>query len=246
MELLIYALLLISSLAAIVHFLSPFQRRPRHHRQSYAPNGSRPFVQFQGLSSTEKYQRSLERYLRRPLTQPEIGRAYERQVGFVLENLGYDVTFNGATQGLNDLGRDLIAKKGSETLIVQTKYWARHKTIHANVVLQLHGTTLYYQKENPGSEPIAVLFTTANFSHEAEKAAETLGVRLEILEFTKNYPMIKCNINESGAKIYHLPFDEYYDRVKIKAHLGEFYAKTVKEAEDAGFRHARRYYRKTG
>ncbi len=59
-----------------------------------------------------------------------------------------------------------------------------------------------------------------------------------------SYPCIKCNIgrSESGeTKIYHLPFDQQYDATKIK-NRGEFYAMTVKEAEDAGFRRTFKWF----
>ena len=53
--------------------------------------------------------------------------------------------------------------------------------------------------------------------------------------------MIKCNINEkNNGKIYHLPFDQQYDNVKIDKE-GEFFAMTVQEAEEAGFRRAKRW-----
>jgi hypothetical protein len=42
-------------------------------------------------------------------------------------------------------------------------------------------------------------------------------------------------------KIYHLPFDQQYDRTKIIKSKGEFYAKTVIEAELRGFRRAHRW-----
>jgi len=56
------------------------------------------------------------------------------------------------------------------------------------------------------------------------------------------YPCIKCNISQiDGTRIYHLPFDQQYDKVKIEPHKGEFYCTSVKEAEDAGFRRAFRH-----
>ena len=55
-----------------------------------------------------------------------------------------------------------------------------------------------------------------------------------------NFPRIKCNVN-NNEKIYHLPFDQQYDRTKIENH-NEFYAYTVKESVDAGFRRALRFY----
>jgi hypothetical protein len=60
---------------------------------------------------------------------------------------------------------------------------------------------------------------------------------------TRAYPMIKCNINQSSQEnIYHLPFDQQYDRTKINPALGEFYATSVAEAESKGFRRALRYF----
>jgi hypothetical protein len=55
--------------------------------------------------------------------------------------------------------------------------------------------------------------------------------------------MIKCNINQSSKEnIYHLQFDQQYDRTKINQALGEFYATSVVEAESKGFRRALRYF----
>ena len=63
-------------------------------------------------------------------------------------------------------------------------------------------------------------------------------------DLSKNYPMIKCNINQATKeKIYHLPFDQQYDRTKIVPTLGEFYAQSVAEAESKGFRRAWRHTR---
>jgi hypothetical protein len=54
--------------------------------------------------------------------------------------------------------------------------------------------------------------------------------------------MIKCNINQTtGEKIYHLPFDQQYDRTRIIISKGECYASTVSEAESKGFRRAFRF-----
>ena len=58
------------------------------------------------------------------------------------------------------------------------------------------------------------------------------------------FPRIKCNIgkdvNGISTKIYHLPFDQQYDKTQI-VHKGECYATTVEEAEKLGFRRAGRW-----
>ena len=55
------------------------------------------------------------------------------------------------------------------------------------------------------------------------------------------YPVIKCNVAHDGEKIYHLPFDQQYDRVEISGKKGACYVETVKEAEEQGFRRAYRW-----
>jgi len=66
----------------------------------------------------------------------------------------------------------------------------------------------------------------------------------ENVEF-QEFPRIKCNINRDVdgiiSHIYHLPFDQQYDRTKINK-KGEFYAYTVEEAVNHGFRRAFKYY----
>lgn len=77
----------------------------------------------------------------------------------------------------------------------------------------------------------------------AREAAKWLKIDvMENYPLNKKYPMIKCNINQSSKeKIYHLPFDQQYDKTKIIPEQGEFYASTVEEAEINGFRRALRY-----
>ena len=73
--------------------------------------------------------------------------------------------------------------------------------------------------------------------------ADKLGIKLiENEDFNKEYPCIKCNINiTTKEKIYHLPFDQQYDNIKIVSSIGEKYVSTVKEAEELGFRRAKRH-----
>lgn len=53
-------------------------------------------------------QRQLNKYLRQSFSKGEIGRIYERYIGYLYETEGYDVTYNGALNGYTDLGRDLM------------------------------------------------------------------------------------------------------------------------------------------
>ena len=55
----------------------------------------------------------------------------------------------------------------------------------------------------------------------------------------EEFPRIKCNVN-NGEKIYHLPFDQQYDRTKI-INTGESYELTVNAAAAKGFKRAKRH-----
>lgn len=199
------------------------------------------------LSSCERYQLALDRYIERKKSLWEVGIEYERYIGYLCEIEGYSVHFTGATEKLEDMGRDLILEKGSQTILVQCKRWAKEKVIHENHIFQLAGSTYEYQYEHPERQVIGVFVTTVSFSPVAIRCAELLGLRLFPLVPFQNYPRIKCNIGKSPSgeaqKIYHLPMDQQYDSVKIN-NPGEFYAWTVKEAEEAGFRRAYRWHGK--
>ena len=75
--------------------------------------------------------------------------------------------------------------------------------------------------------------------------AEKLGIKSVENKALGDFPRIKCNIgiDESGKKsmIYHLPFDQQYDKTKIEK-PGEFMAFTVEEAEQRGFRRAWKWH----
>lgn len=210
--------------------------------------------EFTQLTSQEKYQLALERYKKRAKTNAEIGRDYERYVGYQYEAKGYVVEYRGIVDGFEDRGRDLLCHKDGKTLVVQCKYWSKKKTIHENHINQLFGTTLkYFLEQHPRAtfydfftalekRTIAPVFVTSTtLSETAAEFASSLNISVAENKSLGDYPIIKCNINRStGEKIYHLPFDQQYDRVKITGN-GECYAMTVAEAEAKGFRRAKKW-----
>ena len=212
-------------------------------------------AEYKNLSTIEKNQMALERWKTKKRSNWEIRREYERFIGYNYKSLGYDVIFTGAIHGFEDMGRDLIARRGSELRVIQCKYWSREKTIHEKHIFQLFGSTLEYafrlgtfddleqlsmfggHIETTGA--MAVLYTSTKISDVAKDAAKKLRVECNENIGISDYPLVKCNISlRDGEKIYHLPFDQQYDRTKIKASRGEKYVYTVAEAERAGFRRA--------
>lgn len=197
------------------------------------------------LSDTQKNQLALERYQSRNKTDWEIGIEYERYIGYLYETNGYNVRYIGATEGVNDMGRDLIAEKDNTVYIIQCKRWSTEKQIHEKHIFQLFGTTYILNLDETKKKFIPVFYTTTYLSDVAEKCATGLDIEVHQNFEYKDFPMIKCNIgkDENGnlTKIYHLPFDQQYDRVRIGALDGECYVSRVSEAEEKGFRRAYRW-----
>jgi DUF2075 family protein len=199
--------------------------------------------EYRKLSSVERNQMALDRYWKRPKSKWHIGRCYERYVGYLYEMQDYDVDYIGIFKGFEDLGRDLICKKGNEHIVIQCKYWSKFKTIYERHIFQFFGTVFKYRDDNPGKTIRGLFYATTTLSELARRFAKELNIGIEEkFPFDKNYPSIKCNISRiDGTKIYHLPFDQQYDTTKIEKNRNEFYCQTVKEAEDRGFRRAFRY-----
>lgn len=201
--------------------------------------------EFKKLPVDKKNQLALDRYLNKTHSKLEIGRFYERYIGYLYEMDGWTVKFFGIIEGFDDLGRDLICTKGNEIHIVQTKNWSKFKTIREKYMYQHFATTMHYQiteKVNKKTKLKPVFYATIEYSDMAKQVAKALKIDLHTTKLKKDYPMIKCNINPgTKEKIYHLPFDQQYDKIIIGNTKGEFYAKTIKDAVKKGFRRAFRY-----
>ena len=207
--------------------------------------------EYRTLSVDERNQRALDRYKMRKKSNWEIGIEYELYIGYLLREGKspfegeWNVIQFGEKNGLNDLGRDIIANRigvdGNKTIyVIQCKRWSEQKVVHENAICQLYGTTVEYKIRHRNQYNIIPVFiTTTELSDMAKEFAKQLGVRVMKVPMG-DYPMIKCNIN-GGEKIYHLPFDQQYYRTEI-TNEGEFYAMTVQEAVNKGFRRAMKHF----
>ncbi len=200
------------------------------------------------LQPREKYQLALDRYSRRKnKSNWEVGREYERYIGHVYEDAGWEVHYQGIVKGYDDLGRDLVLRNGDRFRIAQCKNWSREKTIHEKHIFQLYGTLTAYRLDHPGQDVEGEFITSTTLSDRARRFAEHLGIRVSESKPLVDYPCVKCNVSKrTGEKIYHLPFDQQYDTIKIELDRGECYLWTVAEAEDQGFWRAFRYRGETG
>lgn len=203
--------------------------------------------EYRAMSTTERNQLALERFWKGKKSDWQVGMLYEMYVGYLLRKNNFSVIQYGIENGLQDLGRDIIASRTENGIryiyIIQCKNWSKRRIVHENVVCQLYGTTVQYELMNKdlfSQETIIKpwLVITNELSDMAKKFADKLEVMVSVRRLDY-FPLIKCNIN-NGVKIYHLPFDQQYYRTQIKL-PGEFYAATVQEAEAAGFRRARKH-----
>jgi len=195
------------------------------------------------LSDTEKNIRALEYYKKRKKRNWEIGRDFERYIGYLYEKENFQVEYVGIDMKFNDMGRDLIVKDRSVTTIIQCKYWSKHKIIHEKHIAQLFGTVTKYKIDNPHENNVIGLFVSHTvLSEEAKNFAKALEINVKENVELGEYPIIKCNISANGEKIYHLPMDQQYDTTIIEPQKGEFFAFTVEEAEEKGFRRAYKWH----
>ena len=198
--------------------------------------------EYLSLTNTQRDQLALERYLAScKKTKWEIGRDYELFVGHLFARDGYHVEYTGSLFRFDDLGRDLVVRKNKRILIVQCKYWSKEKEIHEKHIFQLFGTSMCYQIDHPDCQVSCVLVTNTVCTATARSFAAKMSVALKENVELGDFPRIKCNISDSGEHIYHLPMDQQYDNVVI-AKPGEFFAMTVQEAVDCGFRRAHRWH----
>lgn len=87
-----------------------------------------------------------------------------------------------------------------------------------------------------------IFVTSTTLSDTAVRFANALGIEVSQGVPLERYPCIKCNVSHrDGERIYHLPFDQQYDRTRITKSRGDMYVSTLKEAEQAGFRRAWRW-----
>jgi hypothetical protein len=211
------------------------------------------------LTKQELFQRALDRYWQKTKSPWELGRDCERFIGYLYEKEGYSVYYQGIVEGFEDLGRDLIAKRDNEIAVIQCKRWSQYKVIHEKHICQLFGTTLKYYIENQHSliqNKQSVLFpelmklnkikgvfiTTTSLSPKAREFAEALGIIVKEKYSFEKYPSIKCNISRStNEKIYHLPFDQQYDKTIIELERNECFVERISDAEGLGFRRAFRW-----
>ena len=199
--------------------------------------------EYKNLSDVEKNKLALERYKKRPKSKILIWKIYEQYVWQIYESLGYKVNYIWINKWVEDLWRDLICSNKDEIIVIQCKNWSKFKTIYEKHIFQFYWTVFQYKLENEWRKIKSIFYSSTKLSNLALKFWEELWIEIkENFKMDMDYPCIKCNIsNKTKEKIYHLPFDQQYDKIKIDINDWDFYCSTVEEAEEKWFRRAYRY-----
>ena len=100
----------------------------------------------------------------------------QRFVGYRYGKNGSNVKYHGIAKGLDDLGRDIIARRSGAIEVVQCKRWSIQKTIHEQHVFQLFGTVTAYRIDRPGDPVSGKFVTTTRLSERALQFARQLGL----------------------------------------------------------------------
>lgn len=91
----------------------------------------------------------------------QLGDEYEEQVAKYYRSLGYEVIERGKTMGRKDGGIDLIAKKESETILIQCKNWGSRAIKHSHIKEFLYNAKTFIE-ENKLNDEIEYLFIASN------------------------------------------------------------------------------------
>lgn len=140
----------------------------------------------------------------RPIQEPQndivttaIGKAYEIQIGRIYARQGYTVNYYGIENGNQDLGRDVIAYKDNDVLIIQCKCW-NNTYISEKVIAQLYGTTEEFKRKSKeegfNRNVYPVLCSSADLTTTAQDFAKRLNVIVYIIPQDKKlYEELKNN-----------------------------------------------------
>ena len=187
------------------------------------------------LSIDIENQNKLKAYMAKSdLTNWELGLRYERFVGYLYENKGYAVKYNGATEKYRDQCRDIIAVLDGITLIIQCKYWASYKLIYHKEIDQLYGSVCRYKKHYNNYSVKGVFFTNIFLSEEARAASSDFDFEVIENQRIEKYPLIKCK-EIAGEKLYFCPYDYNYDNIQMNLSEGDFYTYSISEATKQGY-----------
>lgn len=229
-NILIWGIALIA-LIALIWFLVIVLAIITSHNKSNSEAKKPPTIDYQ-ISQADHWTELYFKNQHHP--KKEVGRMYERYIGYLKEQEGYSVEYHGINLRFKDNGIDLICKKGNEVLLVQCKRLSHTKEVHEDVLNKLRGSLEVYKAKTSNNNVKAEVCSSAQFGEDAIDAAKIHNITISVIPFDASYPSFKCNIYK-GVKHFFPIYHPIYDKISINPELSECYCKTAQEAYEKGF-----------
>ncbi len=174
------------------------------------------------------------------IAKADYGRQYERYVGYLFEEKGFAVKYNGIRNGREDGGIDLVARAPLKIRLIQCKRW--HVPVNVDVISRLHGAVeRFIYEERKGKSPNmrtsirGVIATTGAIDDAAHEMARHFGIYvMSGLQFER-YPAIKAQRITSDGGRFLLPFTPGYDKMRLDLKSGDCFFSAVRTALFNGF-----------
>lgn len=157
----------------------------------------------------------------------------EIRFGYLWEEDGYKVIYNGAVEGSFDGGIDLICYRDNECCLIQCKRWKNN--VGAEYIERFNKVVERFDLYHEGyRNVIGFFYTTSDYTEDAYETAEWCDIKCCVEEFDSilDYPPVKCLVR-NGEKVYYLPFDKEFDKINVEN--GCDYKFKIADAERAGY-----------
>ncbi len=165
------------------------------------------------------------------------GRIYERYIGYLQEQQGYNVIYWGTICSyLNqpDGGIDLIAIKDNfPTRLIQCKRWKGQIT--PTEITELEDNAKKLLAQYAISHPCLFTnrsvhyYTTTGYTHAAQSQAIRSRIKLNTQAMPQSYPVIKILKFSNGATHYLIP--EYHPNYDLYSHVPPEYVTNLSDAK---------------
>lgn len=133
------------------------------------------------------------------------GQVYEKYVGQILEDEGYQVTYRGLNLGIMDQGIDLIAQNKNSVLFIQCKYQKQKLTKSRIEWILNKASHLLAKYQNKFDQKITFLLVVNNLNDNFSKRIPK-GFNLTLTSTNKiGYPLLE----------YFLSHNRTQDKVKL-------------------------------
>lgn len=135
------------------------------------------------------YKKASKWHNKRDFENKQKGDNYEFQISKYYKNKGYKIYPNGINKGVADGGIDIVAHKGSETILIQCKNWEYSQIKQEHLRIFLGDCTAYIERNQKylAKRKIRRVFITScqNIDYGVERFVAENNVEYKIVSYKK-------------------------------------------------------------